>query len=178
MPKWMIKGKPLSDYLKACKEADVSAIQNNSVLMRMFNTDERYQSHLENIVTHFGSLKWKRICEIGGGYGRLAQMIVEKFNPECYHIIDLPEVCELQQRYLAGQPIESYTKPTGQEYDLCISNYALSEIPDNKLYIDEVLRKSKNGYITCNTNLVKLDWTYIVCPDIKGERETNFILIW
>lgn len=176
--KWMIKDKALEDYLKACKDADVSNIQNNAVLMRMFNTNERYQLHLDNIINHFGSLSYNRVCEIGGGYGRLAEMIYDKFKPACYHIIDLPEVCDLQCRYLSGKPIECFTEPKDEDYDLVISNYALSEILDNKPYIDKVLSRSKHGYITCNTNMVKLDWPHERYPDIKGERETNYILIW
>ena len=93
-------------------------------------------------------------------------------------MIDLPEPLALQRRYLDGYPVELFSEPTGQKYDLVISNYAISEIPDNKLYIDEVLRKSLHGYITCNTDLVKLDWSHKKLPDIPGERKTNYVLVW
>jgi len=135
----------------------------------------QYISVLTNLVKHFGSLDGMRIVEIGGGYGGQCRTIFDLYKPECYHIIDLPEVCSLQRKYC---PAECYTQPTGQEYDLLISNYALSEIDNNKLYIDEVVRKSEHGYITCNTDLVKLDFPHSRLPDIPGERETNYILIW
>ncbi len=135
----------------------------------------QYIGVLSNLVKHFGSLDGMRICEIGGGYGGQCRTVYDVFEPDCYHIIDLPEVCELQQKYCSAK---CYNQPTGQMYDLVISNYALSEIVNNKLYIDEVLRKSKHGYITCNTDLVKLDFKHSRMPDVKGERETNYILLW
>jgi len=176
---WMIKGKPLEEYLQACQNADLTTVETDEVLMRMFNTKEAYQLHLENIVKFFGPLDGMRICEIGGGYGGQCKAVFEKYKPLHYHIIDLPEVCRLQRRYLGDmQGYACSTGPVGCSYDLVISNYALSEIPDNKLYIDEVLRRSTHGYITCNTDLVKLDFPHSRHPDIKGERETNYILVW
>ena len=177
MSEWMVKGRPLEEYLQACRNADMATVETDPVLMRMFNTKESYWAHLGNIIEYIGALDGLRIVEIGGGYGGLA-MLINKCRPACYHIIDLPEVCELQRRYLAGSQVECFTEPTGQDYDLVISNYALSEIPDNKLYIDEVLRRSKHGYITCNTDLVKLDWPHQKLPDIPGERKTNYVLVW
>ncbi len=135
----------------------------------------QYIGVLSKLIELFGPLTGKRICEIGGGYGGQCRTVTDMFFPECYHIIDLPEVCELQRKYCQA---DCYTQPTGQEYDLVISNYALSEIPDNKLYIDEVVKRSKHGYITCNTDLVQLDFPHSRIPDIKGERETNYILVW
>lgn len=135
----------------------------------------QYIGVLANLIKHFGSLDGLRICEIGGGYGGQCRTIYDMFTPECYHIIDLPEVCTLQRKYCQAN---CFTEPTGFQYDLVISNYALSEIPDNKLYIEQVLRKSTHGYITCNTDLVKLSWPHNKYPDIKNERETNYILIW
>lgn len=133
---------------------------------------------LHKLTQLVGSLTNIRICEIGGGYGGQACTIFDIYKPVCYHIIDLPEVCELQRRYLNGLPVECFTEPPGQEYDLVISNYALSEIPENTQYVNEVLRKSKHGYITCNTEFVNLDWPHTRLPDIKGEAEFNYILVW
>lgn len=174
--KWMIKDKPLEDYLQACRDADLATVETDAVLMRMFNTKASYKAHMENIVSHFGPLDGMFICEIGGGYGGLAKAIFDTYAPRVYDIIDLPEPGALAKRY---EPrVNVYTKPTRHQYDLVISNYALSEIIDNKLYIDKVLRRSKHGYITCNTDMVKLDWEHKQTPDIKGERKSNFILIW
>ena len=178
MSEWMVKGKMRADYLRECSNVDLDKIQSNQVLMNMFNKPEQYITVMNRIVELFGSLDKFRICEIGGGYGGQAKVILDNYKPSCYHMIDLPEPLALQQRYLDGYPVELFTEPTGQEYDLVISNYAISEIPDNKLYIDEVLHLSKHGYITCNTDLVKLDFQHSRHPDIPGERETNYVLVW
>ena len=135
----------------------------------------QYIGVLANLIDHLGTLDGLRICEIGGGYGGQCRTIMDVYEPACYHIIDLPDVCNLQRKYCSA---ECYTEPTGQLYDLVISNYALSEIVNNKLYIDEVVLKSKHGYITCNSDSVVLDFPHARMNDIAGERETNYILIW
>ena len=178
MSEWMVKGKMRADYLRECSNVDLDKIQSNQVLMNMFNKPEQYLTVMKRLVNLFGSLDNFRICEIGGGYGGQAKVILDNYKPSCYHMIDLPEPLALQRRYLDGYPVELFSEQTGQKYDLVISNYAISEIPDNKLYIDEVLRKSVHGYITCNTDLVKLDWPHQRYPDIEGERKTNYILVW
>lgn len=178
MSEWMVKGKMRVDYLRECSNVELDKIQSNQVLMNMFNKPDQYMTVLCRIIELFGPLDGSRICEIGGGYGGQAKVILDNYIPSCYHMIDLPEPLALQQRYLSGYPVDLFTEPTKHNYDLVISNYAISEIPDNKLYIDEVLRKSVHGYITCNTDLVKLDFPHSRYPDIKGERETNYVLVW
>ena len=135
----------------------------------------QYIGVLSNLITNFGSLHGFDIVEIGGGYGGQCRTITDYFDVESYDIIDLPEVTKWQEKYCSA---DCFTEPTGKKYDLVISNYALSEIKDNDVYINEVLKKSKHGYITCNTDLVNLDFPHSRIPDITGERETNYILIW
>lgn len=135
----------------------------------------QYIGVLCNLIRLYGPLDDLRIVEIGGGYGGQCRTIMDVFKPACYHIVDLPEVCELQCRYCNA---ECFTEPTGEQYDLVISNYALSEVPDNQQYIDEVLKRSKHGYITCNTDLLTLDWDHKRSPDIAGESAENYILTW
>jgi len=137
----------------------------------------QYAGVLSNLLHLFGSLDGLRIVEIGGGYGGQARTILDLYVPACYHIIDLPEVCELQGRYLQGTIAQVHSYLLSQEYDICISNYALSEIKNNEGYMRDVLARSKHGYITCNTSFVKLPWPHRKLPDITGE-ENNFILVW
>lgn len=141
----------------------------------------QYVGVLSNLITLFGSLEGLRIVEIGGGYGGQCRTIQDYCNVSCYHIIDLPEVCELAGAYLrtgGGYNFETFTEPTGQEYDLVISNYALSEIREPERYIEQVLKRSKRGYITCNTNILNLDFSHRRLPDIKSESNENYILVW
>lgn len=222
MSEWMVKGQWLSEYLLACKHADINDFKRDKRLTRIFEhtsveqgraylnqilrdnpellghvfTNDatgnpviydygagnifspstlQYIGVLSNLIKKFGSLDGLKIVEIGGGYGGQCRTIMDVFKPTCYHIIDLPEVCQLQRKYCTAN---CFSEPTGFQYDLCISNYALSEIPDNSNYIDMVLRRSKHGYITCNTDFVQLDWPHDRQPDLTGERETNYILTW
>ena len=223
---WMVKDKVLTDYLQACKEADLSNFKRDPRLTKIFEHATRQQGFdyydliaelypelltrkwsnddtgnarilhcgavctvsastlqyiyvLTNIKYHIGDMDGLRICEIGGGYGGQARTICDVYKPACYHIIDLYEVTLLQSRYLKEfDCVDCFTQPTGEEYDLVISNYALSEIPDNKQYMDEVIMKSKHGYITCNTDFIKLPFEHKRLPDIPSEKATNYILIW
>jgi putative sugar O-methyltransferase len=138
----------------------------------------QYIGVLSNLVTKFGSLDGMRIVEVGGGYGGQCRTVLDVFKPVSYTIIDLYEVVELQKKYLDGLDVK-LTSIIMKDYcyDLFISNYALSEIPNNDAYID-LARRCKHGYITCNTDMVKLDWPHDKQPDIITERETNYILTW
>lgn len=137
----------------------------------------QYIAVLVNLVKKFGSLDGLKIIEIGGGYGGQAKTIFDVYRPFIYHIVDLPEVCELQNRYVKDiAACLGVTQAPDVEYDLFISNYALSEIPDNGKFI-ELAGKCKHGYITCNTDMVKLLWRHDREEDITGEAG-NYILSW
>lgn len=141
----------------------------------------QYIGVLSNLVTKFGSLDGMRIVEIGGGYGGQCRTVLDVFKPNEYRIIDLYEVTRLQAAYLSdannSDCIRLDYKIPDNNYGLFISNYALSEIPNNEAYID-LARRCTHGYITCNTDMVKLDWPHEKQPDIITERETNYILTW
>jgi len=141
------------------------------------NSTAQYIGVLSNLMNHFGDLSGLTICEIGGGYGGQALTILDNFSPKCYDIIDLPEVTELQKKVLQGTLCKSGSSIPKKSYDLVISNYALSEVPDQDKYM-KLLKRCEHGYITCNTEFVKLDFEHQRYQDIEGERETNYILIW
>ena len=98
------------------------------------------------------------ILEIGGGYG--GQSIVSSIlhGYKSWTIVDLPEVVELQRKYLnkfeykninAISFLEDYTN---QKYDLIISNYAFTEC--NRMvemeYINKVMSNNEKIYMTLN----------------------------
>lgn len=177
MPEWMVKGKAREKYLDACKNADINHIHDNPVLMNMFNKPEQYEAVLNRLVDLFGPLDLLDIIEIGGGYGGQAKVICDRFKVGSYTIIDLPEVCELQRRFLKGYNVRCIDYIEGRSCDLVISNYALSEIPNNQDYIHNVIYRAQHGYITCNTDFVNISFA-VRMPDIPGERETNYVLWW
>lgn len=137
----------------------------------------QYIAVLANLIELCGPLDGLRIVEIGGGYGGQCRTVLDMFKPFVYHIVDLPEVCELQMNYLNNEPRHISLKVLPSlTYDLFISNYALSEIKDNAAYI-ELASRCKHGYITCNTDFVQLPWEHTRTEDITGEKN-NYILEW
>lgn len=133
----------------------------------------------------------KNICEIGGGYGGQCLIYAQCFMYDSYSIIDLPEAGLLQKRYLAKHLLKPFLfapdeYPVGRPYDLCISNYALSEVtePLQTQYVRDILSNSTHGYITCNGPIHAIDELRAkfpalkITPDIEGERKENFIITW
>ena len=136
----------------------------------------QYMGVLSNLIVLYKTLGDLDILEIGGGYGGQALCILDIFCPKSYTILDLPEVNELQEKVLKGTIVKSVSTIPKKKYDLVISNFALSEIPDQEPY-QKLLKRCTHGYITCNTEYVNLDWAHKM-PDVEGERPTNYILTW
>ncbi len=135
---------------------------------------------LANLIELCGTLDGLRIVEVGGGYGGQCKTVFDVYRPLCYYLVDLPEVMDLQANYLSETDFYSniaWIRPNyNSGFDLFISNYALSEIPNNTAYI-ELASRCKHGYITCNTDFVKLPWKHDRRPDITNEPN-NYILSW
>ena len=154
-------------------------------------TTLQYISVLSNLINHFGSLDGFIIAEIGAGYGGQAKIITDAFKIKKYFLIDLPEVTQLQDKYIKTLKIPNTktfthkTYPKSGEYDLVISNYALTEVtePLQSEYVNNILMRSKHGYITCNGPINKIHelkekHNIKESTDILGERDLNYILTW
>lgn len=157
----------------------------------MSATTVQYISVLSNLIREFGDLSGFRICEIGGGYGGQAKIILDVFGLKSYTCIDLEECTHLQKKYLGNfgynlimqfQTNENYEP---REYDLFISNYALTEVsPSDQLkYVQDICLNCKRGYITANQPLNGLEllqekFNVKILPDIEGERKSNFVIVW
>ncbi|MDX6400973.1 MAG: hypothetical protein QOF27_1579 [Gaiellaceae bacterium] len=121
-------------------------------------TTLRYVKVLSDLIRLFGSLDGARIVEIGGGYGGQCQIISAVAKPASYTLVDLEPVLVLQRRYLQELGVTNVRFKTAQDleqtsdYDLVVSNYALSECSRRvqRNYIEHVLSRSARGYITCN----------------------------
>jgi len=117
----------------------------------------RYVKVLADILNLYPPLHLADIVEIGGGYGGQCMTIKSYINVKSYTIIDLPEVLALTKKYLERQNVTDVTfiecdNVESKEYDLCISNYAFTEIDREyqDLYAEKIIKNSKHGYITCN----------------------------
>ena len=97
------------------------------------------------------------IYEVGGGYGGLCRMVHQFSKPKSYTIVDIPEALELAKKYLNffGIVANFVSCEEVREVDACtfISNYALTELTrdQQKVYVDNLIKKSRSGYITHNS---------------------------
>ena len=128
----------------------------------------RYVMTLAFLRKHFSTkLDNMTFVEIGGGYGGLCKVISCVVDFKSYTLIDLPSVVRLQRKYLEilgfdkddpDTPVrvvhfyDSENIDVDKEYDICISEYCISEfdIPGQEFYIDNVIGKSKNAYLLIN----------------------------
>ncbi len=123
-----------------------------------------YVGQLSYLETYFGDLTDKHIVEIGGGYGGLCKLVIDRYNIASYTIFDLKPVNALIARYLGEygtkylskiklEVLENYKED--KTFDLCISNCAFTEcapkIQDN--YLNKVIAKSSKGFILYNIRL-------------------------
>ncbi len=159
----------------------------------------RYVKVLFELTSLYGSLDGFKIAEIGVGYGGQCKIINDYYDIKSYTLIDLPEVLSLSKRYLTAStyaPVEFKTMDQlyTDDYDLVISNYAITECNKNvqEEYIVKVLRGSTHGYITCNfisdyfniqsltrDEFIKmLDKKTSIIAEIPLTHPKNFILSW
>jgi putative sugar O-methyltransferase len=165
-------------------------------------TTLRYMKVASDLRRLFGSLDGAEVVEIGGGYGGQLLVADQLFALRLYTIFDLPPVLRLIRKYIESHLLRgSFATSTLNEadgtkaYDLVISNYAFSELPDvvQLAYLRKVISKSQAGYMTMNSgvgisrrdrNKLSLDQLKVHLPpcEIFEERPLteagNYILAW
>lgn len=124
-------------------------------------TTLRYIKNVLDLSSLCGDEELTRIVEVGGGYGGLCKTLSVLCEFDEYINIDLPEVVEVQRKYLKNfSEIYSKIKFTPcnlieniTDVDLFISNYSLSELTvETQLkYYDKIIKNSKIVYITYNS---------------------------
>lgn len=136
-------------------------------------TTLRYGKVAQDMVEFFpGFLNFRAFAEIGVGYGGQARVISEycklhKSKLESFTLIDMLPVVLLAQSYLDNFhlycPFEFVTKSQLKRdrwYDFVYSNYAFAEF-DRELqdeYMQNVILRSRNGYLTMNTGVPGKIW--------------------
>lgn len=167
-------------------------------------TTLRYAKVASDLKKYFGKNIGQKICEIGVGYGGQCLILDTIFDIKEYQLTDMHPVLKLVERYL-----ESFLLKTKYEcltlnqtqndnsFDLCISNYAFSELPISlqKKYIEKIISKSKKGYLTMNsgaelnnphfnknhltvTQLQDLLPPFSIIEETPLTRAGNYIIIW
>lgn len=97
----------------------------------------------------------KSIVEIGGGAGEFYAILRMLGYKGTYMIMDLPEVQAFQASYLAEvskQTELNLPLTPREEYDFCVSFYALGEFDDElkKYYVENVINKCRHGLVLWN----------------------------
>lgn len=121
-------------------------------------TTLRYLKVAAELEHCFKDISSYSILEIGGGYG--GQSIISNIvhGYKSWTIVDLPEVVELQKKYLSKfnytniNSISFLDNYCDKKYDLIISNYAFSEC--NRAvemdYIKKIMSNNEKIYMTLN----------------------------
>jgi hypothetical protein len=147
------------DRLEVLKSNDeqgspTTEIYSNSLFNGMSPSTIRYIKVLADMLDIYSTLDGYNIVEIGVGYGGQCKVLNDYFDINSYELVDLPEVSKLAEKYLDKYEYKSVKLWDNKtdEYDLVISNYAITECSREiqQYYIDNILKKSKHGYITCN----------------------------
>jgi putative sugar O-methyltransferase len=171
-------------------------------LPKISPTTLRYLAVACELQAVFGSLENSNIIEIGAGYGGQLAILSRMYNLKSYSIYDLPQAQELIDHYLNS--IGVALNPTMLDinnvapgsYDLIISNYAFSELPNDiqKKYLVNTLAKSTKGYLIMNSGKSnesgrsrgKLEVSEIrsylphskLLPEIPLTSPDNYVLTW
>ena len=151
---------------------------------RLSATTLRYVNVLGDLITLFGSLENLHIVEIGGGFGGQCKIICDYFSVASYTLIDLPEVLDLQKKFLNNFSLLNIIYRTPEDdsqiqYDLCISNYAFTEVSRNyqDMYAKNIIQNSRMGYMICNfLNLVATKHNKYLREEIYALKENHTIL--
>ena len=151
------------DYLDKLEEVKENDSLGSPVIYEYPSVGEispttiRYIKNTSDIINKFGN-SFDSIVEIGGGYGGLCKVLSSFIKFEQYLLLDLEECNLLSRKYLShfNLPTLSYRSEEIDEidenFDLLISNYALSECHKEvqQDYIERLIKKSNNFYIMHN----------------------------
>ena len=121
------------------------------------STTLRYLKNTSDIITKFGN-SFDSIVEIGGGYGGLCKVMSSFVKFDQYLLLDLEQCNLLSRKYLSffNLPTLSHRAEEideiNENFDLLISNYALSECDRETqiMYIEKFVKKSNKFYIMHN----------------------------
>ena len=151
----------------------------------------------------FDKRRIQKVAEIGVGFGGQFALTSMSLNLKEFSMYDLPVVLDLAEKTLQKAELFSSTfnkkeiDPVEPEfYDLVISNYAFSELPEaiQRDYISKILGVSKCGYITMNSgrtdisgrSVGKMSLSEIIellpsCEILEEDPKTgpdNYIIVW
>ncbi len=121
-------------------------------------TTLRYAKIANDILKLFPTDAVNSVIEIGVGYGGQCRVLDVVLPCETYTLFDIKPALRLAQRYLENFLLNNavnfvaINEKHAPNYDLCISNYAFSELNRDTQdhYIEKIIKKSKMGYMIYN----------------------------
>lgn len=150
-------------------------------------TTIRYLAVALEIKSIFPLTQINHVAEIGAGYGGQCSILQDIFQIQRYTIFDLPNVQNLITQYL--EALNRFTivefgnteDRIQTEIDFVLSNYAFSELPMGiqQVYIENVLAKSKSGYMIMNsglTNFTKRSEGKILLSQLRSQLPNSFVI--
>ena len=115
-------------------------------------TQRRYKYYANKIAMRLSRMRRSDILEIGGGYGAFCKAFYSVAGEliNSYHILDLPQVMDIQRAYLAGTPRLFFGDP--HKIDFLISCYCLGELKTETKarYIHEYVARATHGFVIWN----------------------------
>ena len=186
------------EYLSILNTRGISAIKIKSLLDGVIGqpsrfwyqrigmaspTELRYLKIVSDLQEILGNLDDFKIVEVGIGFGGQCATISRCSNLKSYDLVDLEEVLNLASVYLAKRKISTKINlctdllPTIPEYDLFISNYALSElkVEFQEHYLEKFIKHSKRGYVIYN-HITPKDFKTLTAEEF-AERIPNSIIV-
>lgn len=156
---------------------------------------------LGNLLSLFKDLSDFTICEIGIGFGGQYKIIDKMCRIRDYTLVDILPALKLTDKYLKKSIYKirsSYSLITPDKvssklnFDLVISNYAFSELKREfqQLYINNIILKSKRGYMIMNqvapkefdsftkNELLKIIPNSHIINENPITHPLNYVLIW
>jgi len=149
----------------------------------------RYLFSLCYLREYFRSLDNMVISELGVGYGGLAFVVGTYYKPSAYHLIDIPPVQRLAQKYLSNLNIPSSIEPPPEKVDLFISEFCLSEFDDEDMYnfYDKYVKNAANVFLTMNLidenrkerfiKYVRNDFSLKIIPETHGTDFPAYLIV-
>ena len=173
---------------------DRTDIIENQIQLDNYNfssTTIRYIYYALEIISHDRKIspgkRYLKILEIGGGYGGQCWMLhviapIYGLIIESYSIVDLSDVCRLQERYLNTLGVDGFQCITteeveahlsGKDYDLLVTNYSRVELPADlqEFYMDAVMPRASHGFLIWNLTPLNPRFSRSAFPLPKITRE-------
>jgi len=158
----------------------------------------RYLKVYLEIKKELGEFDNQRVSEIGVGFGGQATLINLLSNPSSYRLFDIPPVLDLAKKFGKTIGVEDNfcyfdgRAPVPCDSDILISNYAFSELARDvqETYLENVILKSKRGYITWNdlstnqlggyslSDLIRIIPNSEILPERPRTDLANAVIIW